>query len=72
MSTQQIRKVPHSYEPQPLFPPYWVPRPTKLKTDEINAVRYYKNIRNKILEETPYYITVRKRSGEQDEEDDGM
>jgi len=32
-------------------------------------VKYYKNIRNKIAEETPFYITTRKRPAE--EEDDG-
>ena len=72
MSAQQLRKMPNSYEPQPLFPQYWVPRPTKLKPDETNAVKYYKNIRNKILEETPFYVTVRKRGLDDDEEEDGM
>jgi DNA-directed RNA polymerase III subunit RPC7 len=61
-----------SYEPQETFPKFTIPRPAKLKAGEVSAVRYYKSLRSKIREETPFYITVRKRGFEEDEEDDGI
>ena len=60
-----------SYEPEPTFPKFILPRPTRLTQDEVNMVKYYKTLRTKIREETPFYITVRKRPVE-DEEDDGL
>jgi hypothetical protein len=54
-----------------MFPNFLVPRPTKLTQEEIGMVRYYKSVRNKILEETPFYITGMKRSVPVDDEDDG-
>ena len=57
------------YEPDPLFPPFLLPRPTKLTPQEASAVKYYKGIRNKILEETPFYVTLKKRPAEDDEDD---
>jgi hypothetical protein len=59
-----------SYEPQPTFPKFILPRPSLLSQEETNMVKYYKSLRNKIKEETPFYITVRKRPAE-NEEDDG-
>jgi hypothetical protein len=41
-----------------------------LSVDETAMVKYYKNIRNKILEETPFYVTTTKRPIE--DEDDGI
>jgi hypothetical protein len=64
-----LRNMKTDYEPEPTFPNFLVPRPTKLSQDEINAVKYYKNLRNKILEETPFYVLGKKRPAEDD--DDG-
>jgi len=61
-----------NYDPQPTFPKFTVPRPAKLKQDEINVVRYYKSLRTKIQDETPFYVMVRKRGFEEDEDDDGL
>jgi hypothetical protein len=58
------------FDPEPTYPNFLVPRPTKLSVDETTMVKYYKNLRNKILEETPFYITGKKRPA--DDEDDGM
>lgn len=65
-----LRTIKAVYEPEPTFPDFLVPRPTKLSQEEMNAVKYYKNLRNKILEETPFYITGKKRAAEDD--DDGI
>ena len=69
-SIGNLRQIRPTTEPQPLFPPFVLPRPTKLSRDEIDMVKYYKNIRNKIAEETPFYISARKRPAE--DENDGM
>jgi len=61
-----------NYDPQPTFPKFTVPRPAKLKQEEINVVRYYKSLRTKIQDETPFYIMVRKRGFEEDEDDDRL
>jgi hypothetical protein len=58
------------FDPEPTYPDFLIPRPTKLTLDETTMVKYYKNIRNKILEETPFYITTTKRPLE--DEDDGI
>jgi hypothetical protein len=57
------------FDPEPTYPDFLIPRPTKLTLDETTVVKYYKNIRNKILEETPFYVTTTKRPIE--DEDDG-
>jgi len=64
-----LRTIKAVYEPEPTFPDFLVPRPTKLSQEEMNAVKYYKNLRNKILEETPFYITGKKRVAEDDDDD---
>ena len=71
ISPSKLRKTNQSYEPEPSYPKYMLPRPTRLHGDEASSVRYYQALRTKILEETPFYITVRKRPAE-DDEDDGM
>jgi DNA-directed RNA polymerase III subunit Rpc31 len=68
-ATALRKAVKAGYEPEPTFPNFLVPRPTKLTQDETTTVKYYKNMRNKIVEETPFYITGRKRPA--DDEDDG-
>jgi hypothetical protein len=65
-----LRSMKATYEPEPTFPAFVVPRPTKLSQEETNAVKYYKNLRNIILEETPFYITGDKRAAE--DNDDGV
>jgi DNA-directed RNA polymerase III subunit Rpc31 len=68
----EIRKnVKASYEPEPLFPAHLVPRPTKLSQDEIDMVKYYRGLRTRILEDTPFYIIPKKRQID-DDEDDGI
>src|SRR5271170_375337 len=57
------------YEPDPTFPNFLLPRPTKLTPEEVSTVKYYKGIRNKILEETPFYVTLKKRPAEDDDDD---
>jgi len=69
-TTSNLRSLQTKFEPEPTFPTFLVPRPTKLSQDEINMVKYYKNIRNKILEETPFYVIGKKRPA--DDEDDGI
>jgi DNA-directed RNA polymerase III subunit Rpc31 len=69
-SIGSLRQIRAATEPQPLFPSYIMPRPTKLSKEEVDMVKYYRNIRNKIAEETPFYITPRKRPA--DDEDDGI
>ena len=68
-SISSLREIRSTTEPQPLFPPFIVPRPTKLSKDEVDMVKYYKSIRTKIHDETPFYITGKKRPAE--DEDDG-
>jgi hypothetical protein len=58
-----------NYEPQPTYPNFIIPRPSHLHLDEANMVKYYKNLRNRIKDETPFYITVKKRAAEDDEDD---
>lgn len=65
----QLRKANLGYQPEPTFPDFLVPRPSKLSQDEANTVKYYKNLRNRILEDTPFYIAVRKRPADNDEDD---
>jgi hypothetical protein len=67
-----LRSIKAVYEPEPTFPNFLVPRPTKLSQEETNAVKYYKNLRNKILEETPFHITGKKRVADDDDHDDGL
>jgi len=69
-SIRSLRDIRSTTEPQPLFPPFIIPRPTKLSKEETDMVKYYKNIRTKIIEETPFYIVGKKRPAEDD--DDGM
>ena len=57
------------YEPDPTFPQFMLPRPTKLTPEETSSVKYYKGMRNKILEETPFYVNWKKRPAEDDEDD---
>ena len=64
-----LRSMKATYEPEPTFPAFVVPRPTKLSQEETNAIKYYKNLRNKFLEETPFYIIGNKRPAE--DHDDG-
>jgi hypothetical protein len=64
-----LRSIKAVYEPEPTFPDFLVPRLTKLSQEETNTVKYYKNLQNKILEETPFYVTGKKRAAEDD--DDG-
>jgi hypothetical protein len=66
-----LRQMKTQFDPEPIFPNFLVPRPTKLTQEEIGMVRYYKSVRNKILEETPFYITGMKRPVPVDDEDDG-
>jgi hypothetical protein len=54
-----------------MFPNFLVPRPTKLTLEEAAVVRYYKSLRNRIVEETPFYVTGMKRPAV-DDEDDGI
>ena len=65
----QLRKMQLAYEPEPMFPKFHIPRPTKLTPEESNAVKYYRSLRTRILEDTPFYITTRKRPAEDDEDD---
>jgi hypothetical protein len=58
-----------TYEPEATYPAFTLPRPTKLTAEEVSTIKYYKGLQNKILEETPFYITVRKRPAENDEDD---
>jgi hypothetical protein len=67
-----LRQMKTQFDPEPMFPNFLVPRPTKLTQEEIGMVKYYKSVRNKILEETPFYITGMKRPVPVDDEDDGM
>ena len=69
MNPSKLKAMNIDYEPEKRFPDFIVPRPTKLSQDETNMVKYYKNLRKKILEETPFYITPKKRLA--DDEDDG-
>jgi len=64
-----LRSAKANYEPEPLFPEFLVPRPTKLTPDETNMVKYYRSVRSRILEDTPFYVIGKKRPA--DEEDDG-
>lgn len=57
------------FDPEPMFPNFLVPRPTKLTGEESAMVKYYKSLRNKILEETPFYVLGVKRRVEEDDED---
>ena len=66
-----LRQMKTQFDPEPMFPNFLVPRPTKLTQEEIGMVKYYKSVRNKILEETPFYITGMKRPMPVDDEDDG-
>lgn len=70
-TTNKLLTTDVSYEPKPAYPKFSLPRPTHLTRDEVNMVKHYKTLRTKIQEETPFYITVRKRAAE-DEEDDGF
>jgi hypothetical protein len=65
----KLRKANLGYQPEPTFPDFLVPRPSKLSQDETNMVKYYKNLRNRILDDTPFYITVRKRPVDDDDDD---
>ena len=66
-----LRQMKTQFEPEPMFPTFLVPRPTKLTGEEVARVKYYKSLRNKILEETPFYVLGAKRAVK-DDEDDGM
>jgi hypothetical protein len=65
----KLWKMNPGYEPEPTFPHFTIPRPTKLSQEETNAVKYYKNLHRKIMEETPFYVGPRKRAAEEDEDD---
>ena len=69
ISPNKLRKTNQSYEPEPTYPKFLLARPTHLHRDEVSAVRYYQTLRTKILEETPFYIAVRKRPADNDEDD---
>jgi len=66
-----LRQMKTQFDPEPMFPNFLVPRPTKLTLEEAAVVRYYKSLRNRILEETPFYVTGMKRPAV-DDEDDGI
>jgi hypothetical protein len=65
-----LRNMSLKFDPEPTYPDFLIPRPTKLTLHETTMVKYYKNIRNKILEDTPFYIITTKRPIE--DEDDGI
>jgi hypothetical protein len=64
-----LRQMKTQFDPEPTFPNFLIPRATKLTREEVSMVKYYKSVRNKILEETPFYVTGMKRPA--DDEDDG-
>ena len=66
-----LRQMKTQFDPEPMFPNFLVPRPTKLTLEEAAVVRYYKSLRNRIVEETPFYVTGMKRPAV-DDEDDGI
>lgn len=71
-TTLALRQMKTQFDPEPTFPNFLVPRPTKLTRDEVGMVKYYKSVRNKILEETPFYVAGMKRAAVADDEDDGI
>lgn len=64
-----LRQMKTQFDPEPMFPNFLVPRPTKLTAEEVAIVKYYKSLRNKILEETPFYVLGAKRTVKDDEDD---
>jgi hypothetical protein len=66
----KLKNMNFDYEPEKTFPDFILPRATKLSEEETTVVKIYKNLRRRIMDETPFYIVPRKRAVD-DPEDDG-